>query len=237
MQFALLGSQTTASVSADPQFVGLQGQQFQVHGMPDEFFNLISTPDMQLNSRFTFLASGRCDYNNTECWTHPGTYVDQLGFMFPSLSIKAIAGSHAKGMTVYVNDKPLTPSKTANNVHHTVAKANNNTQVITVTYTHSDSLVINSPLFTITVTNSDMFFNFGVSFHSPSLLSAGSTLHHVTDKDQSSYPSYAMHGLIGQTWRNARYPHGRLYQGTVDDYMLLDGKLLSTKFLYNQFTH
>jgi len=56
---------TLPSVSGDPQLVGLQGQRFQVHGMPDEFFNLISLPDMQVNSRFTYLASGVCNFNNT----------------------------------------------------------------------------------------------------------------------------------------------------------------------------
>jgi len=217
--------------------VGLQGQQFQVHGMPDEYFNLISTPGLQLNSRFTFLASGRCDYNNTECWTHPGTYVDQLGLMFPGLTIKAIAGPHHIGMTVYVNEQKVVPSQ-ANNKHYTINnKQGNSTQVVTVTYSQPDVLTVHSSLFTITTTNSDMFFNFGVSFHDAGLLSSGSVVHHVSEKDQSSYPTYPMHGLIGQTWRNARYPHGKYIQGTVDDYMLLDGKLLSTKFLYNNYHH
>jgi hypothetical protein len=44
------GTSACSSVNQDPIFVGFQGQEFQFHGLPDEHFNLISTPNMQVNS-------------------------------------------------------------------------------------------------------------------------------------------------------------------------------------------
>ena len=45
----------SANVLGDPQFSGFYGQNFQVHGIPGLHYNLLSLPDLQLNSRFTFM--------------------------------------------------------------------------------------------------------------------------------------------------------------------------------------
>jgi hypothetical protein len=173
--------------------------------------------------------------------------MDQLGFMFPGLEIKAIAGTHDEGMKVYVNDKRIHAG--AAQTHHSVAAAvprarhhgMNDTisSVVTVSYSRSDVLVVSAPLFTVTATNSDMFFNFALSFHSPSLLAAGAKVHHIkSEQDQHKYPTFPLHGLLGQTWKNARYTgQGKYFQGQVDDYMLLDSKLFSSKFVFNQYQH
>ena len=50
---------TGAFVTGDPQFVGLRGQSFQVHGVDGAVYNIISDASMQLNSRFTFLEGPR----------------------------------------------------------------------------------------------------------------------------------------------------------------------------------
>ncbi len=55
------------------QFVGFHGQSYQVHGYPGSWFNIIDAPLVQMNAKFAYLASGTCNYNNTACWTHPGT--------------------------------------------------------------------------------------------------------------------------------------------------------------------
>lgn len=232
--------------SGDPQFVGLQGQQFQVHGMPEEFFNLITTPTFQLNSRFTYLASGQCNYNNTECWTHPGTYVDQLGFMFPGIKIKTVAGSHRKGLRVWVNEEEMKKSSGKVVITTTTGTDMNNSTIsgeVSISHPHHDVLIVSSPLFTIEVTNSDWFFNFNLMFHAPEVLSSGRMMHYIGDARTGStyidkfYPTYPMHGLVGQTWKNARYPAKRMYQGEVDDYMLLDHHLFSTQFLFNLYAY
>jgi len=246
---------TTQSVTGDPQFTGLQGQQFQVHGMPDEFFNLITTTEFQLNSRFTYLASGQCTYNNTECWTHPGTYVDQLGFMFPGIRIKVVAGPHHKGLRAWVNDEEFNSHR---RVHLPIVTGNTSisdaSSKITIGHPHHDVIIVSSPLFTIEVTNSDWFFNFNIIFHDQEILAAGRMLHYITDSrpgkgttlfteqqiarnPRYGYPKYPMHGLVGQTWKNARYPAKRFYEGEVDDYMMLDHTLFGNQFLFNLYEH
>ncbi len=40
------------------------GQSFQVHGIPDEHFALISFPGFAFNSKFVYIASGDCTYNH-----------------------------------------------------------------------------------------------------------------------------------------------------------------------------
>jgi len=49
----------------------------------------------------------------------------------------------------------------------------------------------------------------------------------------AAYPSVPVHGVIGQTWKNALYCGGRMYEGEWDDYEVND--LYSTDFRYNQF--
>ena len=48
----------TGSVKGDPQFVGLRGQNYQVHGVSGDIYNIVSDADLQYNSRFVFLNSG-----------------------------------------------------------------------------------------------------------------------------------------------------------------------------------
>jgi len=226
-------------VSADPQFVGLQGQQFQVHGMPDEFFNLITSPDMQLNSRFTYLASGQCSYNNTECWTHPGTYVDQLGFMFNGINVKLVAGPHHKGLRGWINDAEIHTHQ------RIVLNPTNSTDEIVLSHPHHDTVTVSTPLFTIEITNSDWFFNFNLVCHATDILRSGRFMHFIGNSRPhegvtvhgTKYPSYQLHGLVGQTWKNARYPAKRFYEGEVDDYMMLDHQLFSSDSSFNLFKH
>lgn len=60
------------SGNGDPVFTGFHGQVYQVHGYPETWFNIISSPQIDVNAQFAFIDAGTCDYNNTECWTHPG---------------------------------------------------------------------------------------------------------------------------------------------------------------------
>jgi len=83
----------------------MQGQDFQVHGMPDEIFNIVTYPTVQVNARFTYLESAECHDNYTACFAHPVTYISEEGFRIGRDKIRVTAGSFKKGLTVSVNGK------------------------------------------------------------------------------------------------------------------------------------
>ena len=65
----------------DPQFSGLLGQSFQVHGTPSTHYAIISTPAMHLNALFELREQGRCTAElkqRTACWSHTGNYFASL---------------------------------------------------------------------------------------------------------------------------------------------------------------
>jgi hypothetical protein len=209
-----------AQTNGDPQFAGFQGQNFQFHGMADEVFNLISTPTFQMNGNFKYLSSGKCDYNDTVCYTHPGTYIDQIGFTMGDIRVKAIAGSHANGLRVWMNDVEVVQASTHNKI---IFAYWNSSQSGSLEFSQQSKFTIDVPQFSVEVTNSDYFFNFEVAFKDVSILRSGSkktNLHKsflcsssgmesserlalVEDEMAKHYPRVPIHGLIGQTWRNA----------------------------------
>ena len=72
-------------ILGDPQFVGLRGQLFQVHGIDGVVYNIISDPLFQLNARFAFLAESQScpvmlstGMESDACWSQPGSYLSQL---------------------------------------------------------------------------------------------------------------------------------------------------------------
>lgn len=73
-----------AVVVGDPQFIGLRGQTYQVHGIDGAVYNIISEHSTQVNARFVFLESGECPIINgvaeSNCWSHAGSYLGQMGF-------------------------------------------------------------------------------------------------------------------------------------------------------------
>jgi len=191
----------------DPQFVGLQGQQFQVHGRPDTLFKLISYPShgFALNSEFVYLAEGTCDYNNTVCWTHPGTYFGKMGMLLDnSTRVLVNSGSHKQGLQVYINDKRV--------------KASDNAILFGASSLHVvdfDSVEVRTKDFFITLVNSDSFLNMDLVLLDKVLLQNGKKSD-ALDSD--------LHGLLGQTWRLKEYSSNtgvkRPYKGTTDDYIV-----------------
>jgi len=151
-------------IFGDPQFAGFQGQQFQVHGIPDEHFNLISTPDFYLNSRFVYIATGQCNYADTECFSHPGTYMDELGLVLGNTQIRIVAGTHASGLKVYINNKPMTVGQRFS------LPLSNSTYIH---YSAYNQIVVGLDSFTIGATNSDMFFNLQAQINDMNLLRIG----------------------------------------------------------------
>jgi hypothetical protein len=252
--FAAIGfgyglSDKFAGGRGDPQFNGLQGQSYQFHGMADEVFSLVSSPELQMNSLFKFISSGSCTYNNTVCWSHPGTYLGQIGIQFGNEKILLQSGSHSDGMQVFLNDKPMTPSKHV----HRIRSANNSTGI--AQFEETGIFELYTDLMYIRIVNSDYFFNLDFGLKDRQVLTAGAKVLAIngevcereatmpksqlttskaliTKKLKETYPSFPLHGLVGQTWRNAVYC-GRYYEGTVDDYVT--GGLFANEHTFNFF--
>jgi hypothetical protein len=123
----------------DPQFTGFRGQSFQVHGVDGFVYALIAAPQLQLNSRFTFLASGACPVLNdsipSNCWSHPGSYLGEIGSRLTGFA------------AVEVNGQPLSVS------------ASFSSPSLSVQYVHAFSLSVQTPSLHVTFENSDRFIN------------------------------------------------------------------------------
>jgi hypothetical protein len=234
-----------SGTSGDPQFVGLQGQNYQFHGMADEVFSLVSTPALQMNSLFKFIANGNCQYNNTVCWSHPGTYLGQIGVQFGATQISFQSGAHSVGQTVVVNGKVI-ESSTHAHIYH------NGNLTLTMVYNNGEVTLSTSTLY-FQIVNSDYFFNMDFGVRDEAIIRAGAKSLVIkgeicelearkvvsvtgTGKIQAqlaaAYPAVPMHGLLGQTWRNAMFC-GRYFEGTVDDYVT--GGLFSNQHTFNYY--
>jgi len=225
-----------ASVSGDPQFVGLQAQSFQVHGAPDAYFALISANNYYVNARFDYIATGHCDYNETACFSHPGTYMGTIFAGMEGASVLVQSGPHATGFaTVTVNDKPMYVGARIAlpllGVSSYVHLLDHNKLVLVL-----DSVVL-------TIMNSDNFVNFDLTLTDSSLLDLGGVRHVVPNLSTPSSiatlltkwygASNPLHGLIGQTWRNVVYANQKLYQGDITEYLL--NNIADHNFVYSLY--
>jgi len=218
-------------IDGDPNLVGLQGQVYQVHGLPNSVFNLVSTPTFQLNSLFAFLDSGTCNYNNTQCWTHPGTYLGELGFDFGhNHRVHVHSGAHAQGLQVMVDGIAKQPGQSP--IEFPGSKG-----MISINFVAYDRLIVSNGEFHMVIVNSDYFVNIQLSMIDPEPLLLGREQVTVqgSHDDSGVYPTMPLHGLIGQTWKNIHYGDGRLYEGDVDDYLLASNDLFGSDFTFNKF--
>ena len=209
-------------VVGDPQFVGLRGQSFQVHGIDGAVYNIISDASMQLNARFAFLEGPRpCPVMpstgkvSSACWSHPGSYLSELALRTIGDSrLLLVSGDAATGFTsVTVNGKELAVGATVplsfGDSGLTGSVRLDSTHEVTVVAGH----------FSIFVESIDDFVN----------------LRHVS-VFPSSWSRLRAHGLLGQTWQNKRYlGKVREIEGEVDDYLIEDDDLFGDVFLYNRF--
>jgi len=210
-----------AIIVGDPQIVGMQGQDFQVHGMPDEIFNMISYPTLQVNARFTYLESAECHDNYTACFAHPGTYISEEGFRVGKDKVRVTAGSFKKGLTVHVNGK-----KSSSNV---------DLKQGAVEIVNHRRVIVHTNIMKITITNSDKFMNQELELNDDKLVVLGSKRRTLHDGERF-HSEVPLHGLQGQTWRNVEYPSGLDYEGSIMDYHVVDGNIFGTDFVFNQFT-
>ena len=206
----------TPSVSGDPQFVGLLGQTFQVHGIDGAVYNLISDRALQLNARFSFIGASplrACPVMPStgelcrSCWSHSGSYLSQLGLMVQGGGerVKVVAGPARVGFSqVEVNGGGVGVGE----------------EVGSVRVVSSHELVLSVGRWLVEVENVDGFVN----LRSVQLVGG----------DLSGLES---HGLLGQTWRRVKGGRGRVreIEGEVDDYVVAEDSLFGSSFVYNRY--
>jgi hypothetical protein len=206
---------TNAVVVGDPQFVGLRGQSYQVHGIDGGVYNLVSSATTQVNSRFVFLDHGKCPMFNgipaQNCWAHAGSYLGEIGVQQDvngvTHKLKITAGASTTGFaSVTVDDKVMS-----------IGDDMADTKLFQVKYESSHQVIVHTADFIFTFDNSDMFINQAVSVNKPlSQLTA--------------------HGLFGQTHKRAVYASSVKYiAGEVDDYLVSENDLFGVHFMYNKY--
>ena len=207
-------------IVGDPQFTGLRGQTYQVHGMPNEIFNIVSDNDFQYNSRFVYLTQGVCptiDGNKIEspCFTHPGTYLGELALQTSAgdrLYLKA--GEASQGFeTVLLNDEDLDDDGEVIDLLPLKGR-----EAPFVVRNSSHMVTVQMGNFWLEFINSDMFINQRVA---------------MLDASQQT-----SHGLLGQTWSGKIYDVDATIpwiEGKVWDYAMADHEMFSHRFVYNQF--
>jgi hypothetical protein len=202
------------NIKGDPQFVGLRGQSYQIHGIDGEVYNIISGSTYQLNSRFAYLTGPRpcpampsTGKKSSACWTHPGSYLGELGLKIrdTGLEVFVSAGPASTGFSdVTVNGKSISVGESTN--------------VISFNSTHE--LTLNFGPWTIQVENSDMFVN----------------LRSVSVNVRTWNELSNVHGLLGQTWSNKRYSGSvSAIEGEVDDYHIQENSVFGDSFIYNKY--
>ena len=209
-----LSSASTAGggrVVGDPLLVGFLGQRFQVHGVAGSVYNLISDPSVTVNALFVFLSQGACPPTSLSqpkpvCWSHPGSYLGQLGFHTRHGSRLLLAsGPASSGFSVVQID-----GRSLKVGHREVVDG------LTVFKESNYSVKVTVGPFSISLSNSDWFVNLDEV-----QIVAGSE-------------ELRSHGLLGQTWRVPLTPglDVKEVEGRIDDYAESGDDLFGRAFVY-----
>ena len=215
------------NVLGDPQFTGLLGQSYQVHGLDNTVYNLISDRQVQINARFAFLNDGDClrDEHGQAlflCWSHPGSYLQALGVQLAGgVQLELTAGPARLGFSlIRVDEQRLKVGQTV-----TVAWDGDDEepqQEVSVTVLTERMVVVQGAgLYSLKVESSDGFLNLlELSVRSMKALSG----------------EVQSHGLIGQTWRrHTRGKDVKEVEGFIDDYAVEGNDLMGCIFVFNHF--
>ena len=152
------------TVLGDPSFSGFHGQpSYQVHGIPGEVFNVLTAASLQLNALFAFIDRGealtsaemvqareqQAELPLTQPWSHPGTYLSQVGLKLGNISLFLQAGRYSEGILSarLLSGEELLVGQTIRDGRRTVTLAS------------SHSVKVRHELVSFTVVNSDGFFN------------------------------------------------------------------------------
>ena len=201
----------TSGVLGDPQFIGLAGQSFQVHGIDGQVYSLIIDDVFHLNARFVFLSQGQCPPKSSNgqnpCWSHPGSYLGELGLRtVDGHALVVVSGPASAGFASVTLDERVLVVGEAVSVGR-----------LTVSLDSAYRLSFRVSAFEVVVQNSDLFVNLvSVRVVNPSGLHS--------------------HGLLGQTWTA---PESTAYDvapvaGYVDDYAEANNDLLGSELLYRR---
>ena len=254
-------------VIGDPQFVGLLGQSFQVHGVSGFVYSLIidrggvsvtgdsgsmsgdstsadsgsadsTSADRDstaadravlgptlVNARFIFLSSGRCPpaaaaaaatTAGSNCWSHPGSYLGELGVVSPAGDrLHIVSGAWDVGFhTVTLNGATMDTHRAYN--MSTGASAGMD---IAVHSPYSVSVTVGA--WQLTVDNSDRFVNL---------------VQLRVRRSWAELSTVRPHGLLGQTWQlptsRGKQQLQRYVQGAVDDYVEQNDDIMGHHFVY-----
>ena len=229
---------TLTTVIGDPSFVGFNGEHYQVHGIEGKIFNLITAETFQMNALFGLLEAGqtmtsaqmkRAQSMNiaarlnakktgkampaplpvTAAWSHDGTYLTEIGIKLGAHQIQLIAGEYAQGLVATVDGRVITPSSTP------IVFANG----MSITLATAHAIDITHPLLSLTIANSDKFFNIDAA--ALSLTADVSKINGLLG--QSAHPSFKV-----QNTAEFRYH-------IVYDYLIQTDSLFDDDFVENKF--
>ena len=203
------------TIVGDPQFVGLRGQSYQVHGIDGAVYNIITEEHTQVNSRFVFLTEGECPViagkKDSNCWSHPGSYLGEMSYQVivdGKLHAALVqAGPAEEGFAhIQLDGKALT-------VGDKVAFGSFSVEVV-----DAYNVRLHTTSYEFNLHNSDMFINQAIRSKVP--------LSQLTS-----------HGLLGQTHSSRTYPNSALkhVEGKVDDYLVESDDIFGSDFVFNRF--
>jgi len=227
-------------VIGDPEFRGFLGQQFQVHGVPDWIYNIITYDTMQLNTRFKFFGTGRSTLKqldhipelHTKSWTHPGNYMGEMGiklhgdhlYVRPGSWEHGFRGVTLNGMKLHINENKHLPVGEQHIPQSMTSNSDNYQQYIIYKSTHEIQIV--TPTVEITLVNADHFIN----------------VQEVAIRDLQHASIQYLHGLLGHTAdsevnRRMKKEKKKYPLGHLDDYALVDSDdLFSDNFVNNRYS-
>lgn len=172
---------------------------------------------MQLNTRFVFLGEARdcpvlpsTGHRSSACWSHKGSYMAEIALKTGTgTRLHIVAGSATGGFErVSLDGAEL------------VAGSNSSLSPSGSVLLHNHlelSLVCGD--YALGIENIDGFVN----LRSVTVLTG-------------RWSRLASHGLLGQTWRSARYSGPvKEIEGEVDDYVIADNDVFGDEFVFNQF--
>jgi hypothetical protein len=216
-------------VIGDPQFMGFIGQSFQVHGISNMVYNVLSSPSIQYNALFRYLDAGKCR-KGTACFAHPGNYFGDVGVTFStstgSVALLVESGPVDTGLTLSINGTVMAVGDSAT------------AGIYTISIPNAFEAVIDSEEFSIRVQNSDLFLNQDVSIGAGLMKQISAYKSVVKSGDVAAAEELLAklpHGILGQTWNvktyNNRWKH---IEGQLFDYQVNDG-IMGTDFRFNRF--
>ena len=199
------------SILGDPQFRGLRGQSYQVHGIDQAVYNIITDTDIQLNSRFVFLTGPSIcpvipstGVKAKACLSHSGSYLGEIGLKYKNRRIFISSGSASTGFQSVTTDGQNAIIGDTNDI---------------INYNSSHEIQLHFGAWTIELENIDFFLNLK-----------------SVKLDSIAWKHATAHGLLGQTWSHKKYS-SRLgvIEGDVDDYFVADDSIFGDSFVYNRY--